>query len=43
MGEHHVIANPIGVAGLENPEESTVGVALLGLMVLRPWWRLCRW
>jgi hypothetical protein len=32
--EHYVIANPIGVAGLENPEESTVGVALLGLMTL---------
>jgi hypothetical protein len=34
LGKHHVIANPIGVAGLENPEESTVGVALLGLLVL---------
>jgi hypothetical protein len=34
MGKHHVIANPIGVAGLENPEESTVGVALLGLLTL---------
>jgi hypothetical protein len=29
-----LIANPIGVAGLENPEESTVGVALLGLITL---------
>jgi hypothetical protein len=34
LGEHFVIANPIGVAGLENPEESTVGVALLGLLTL---------
>jgi hypothetical protein len=29
-----VAANPIGVAGVENPEESTVGVALLGLLLL---------
>jgi hypothetical protein len=28
-----LIANPIGVAGLENPEESPVGVALLVLLV----------
>ena len=34
LGKHHVIANPIGVAGLENPEESTVGGALLGLITL---------
>jgi hypothetical protein len=34
MGKHHVIANPIGIAGIENPEESTVGGALLGLMIL---------
>jgi hypothetical protein len=34
LAEHHVVANPIGVAGLENPEESAVGVALLGLLVL---------
>src|SRR4029453_12301465 len=34
LGKHHVIANPIGVAGLENPEESTVGVAVLGLVTL---------
>jgi hypothetical protein len=34
LGKHHVIANPIGIAGMENPEESTVGVALLGLLVL---------
>jgi hypothetical protein len=33
-GKHHVIANPIGVAAVENPEESTVGVALLALIVL---------
>jgi hypothetical protein len=33
-GRHHVIANPIGVTRVENPEESTVGVALLGLIVL---------
>jgi hypothetical protein len=30
----HVIANPIGIEGLENPEESTVGVTLLLLMTL---------
>jgi hypothetical protein len=30
----HVIANPIGVAAVENPEESTVGVALLSLLIL---------
>jgi hypothetical protein len=29
-----VAANPIGVAGVESPEESTVGVALLGLLLL---------
>jgi MFS family permease len=29
-----LIANPIGVAGLENPEESTVGVALLVLLTV---------
>ena len=34
LGKHHVITNPIGIAGIENPEESTVGVALLGLMTL---------
>ena len=34
LSEHHVITNPIGIAGIENPEESTVGVALLGLMTL---------
>jgi hypothetical protein len=33
-GRDQVIANPIGVAGLENPEQSTVGVALLGLIAL---------
>jgi hypothetical protein len=33
-GSDQVIANPIGVAGVENPEESTVGVALLGLVTL---------
>jgi hypothetical protein len=31
---HHLIANPIGIAALENPEESTVGAALLILLVL---------
>jgi len=30
----HVIANPIGVAAVENPEESTVGIALLSLIIL---------
>jgi hypothetical protein len=30
----HVIANPIGVAAVENPEESTVGVTLLILLIL---------
>ena len=30
----HVIANPIGVAAVENPEESAVGLALLVLMIL---------
>ena len=34
LSKHHVITNPIGIAGIENPEESTVGVALLGLMTL---------
>ena len=34
LGTHHVITNPIGIAGIENPEESTVGGALLGLMTL---------
>jgi hypothetical protein len=29
-----VVANPIGVAGVENPEESTVGVALVVLMIV---------
>jgi MFS family permease len=29
-----VVANPIGVAGVENPEESTVGVALVILMII---------
>jgi hypothetical protein len=29
-----VIANPIGVAGVENPEESAVGAALLSLLIL---------
>ena len=29
-----MIANPIGVAGVENPEESTVGIALLSLIIL---------
>jgi hypothetical protein len=29
-----LITNPIGVAGLENPEESTVGAALLGLIIV---------
>jgi MFS family permease len=29
-----VIANPIGVAGVENPEESAVGVTLLSLVIL---------
>jgi hypothetical protein len=29
-----VIANPIGVTAVENPEESTVGLALLVLMIL---------
>jgi hypothetical protein len=29
-----VIANPIGVAAVENPEESTVGIALLILIIL---------
>jgi hypothetical protein len=33
-GRDAVIANPIGVAAVENPEESTVGAALLGLIVL---------
>jgi MFS family permease len=30
----HVIANPIGVAAVENPEESAVGVTLLSLVTL---------
>jgi len=30
----HLIANPIGVDAVENPDESTVGVALLLLLVL---------
>jgi hypothetical protein len=34
LGTHHAITNPIGIAGIENPEESTVGGALLGLMTL---------
>jgi hypothetical protein len=34
LGTHHVITNPIGIAGIENPEESTVGGALLGLITL---------
>jgi hypothetical protein len=29
-----VAANPIGIAGVENPEESTVGAVLLGLLLL---------
>jgi hypothetical protein len=31
---HHPIANPIGIVGLESPEDSTVGTALLILLVL---------
>jgi hypothetical protein len=34
LGKHHVIKNPIGIAGIENPEESTIGGVLLGLMTL---------
>jgi hypothetical protein len=34
VGTDKVIANPIGIAGLENPEESTVGPAFLVLSVL---------
>ena len=34
LGSDQVIANPFGVAGVENPEESAVGVALLDLVVL---------
>jgi hypothetical protein len=30
----HVVANPIGVAAVENPEESAVGVTLLILVIL---------
>jgi hypothetical protein len=32
LGSDQVIANPIGVAGVENPEESMVGMALLDLV-----------
>jgi hypothetical protein len=32
--EDPVAANPIGVAGLENPEESTVGAVLLSLLLI---------
>jgi hypothetical protein len=34
LGSDQVIANPIGIAGVENPEQSTVGVALLDLVIL---------
>jgi hypothetical protein len=34
LGRDQVIANPFGVAGVENPEESAVGVALLDLVIL---------
>jgi hypothetical protein len=34
VGADKVIANPIGIAGVENPEESTVGPGLLILSVL---------
>jgi hypothetical protein len=34
LGTHQMITNPIGIAGIENPEESTVGGVLLGLMTL---------
>jgi MFS family permease len=34
LGSDQVIANPIGIAGAENPEQSTVGVALLDLVIL---------
>jgi hypothetical protein len=33
LGSDHVIANPIGIAGVENPEESTVGAGLFILAV----------
>jgi hypothetical protein len=32
--EGRVVSNPIGMAGLQNPEESTVGVVLLNLLLL---------
>ena len=31
---HHAIANPIGVAGAENPAESTVGMTLIVLLMV---------
>jgi MFS family permease len=34
LGSDQVIANPIGIAGVENPEQSTVGMALLDLVIL---------
>jgi len=34
LGTGQVIVNPIGVAAVKNPEKSTVGVALLGLITL---------
>ena len=43
LGTDHVIANPIGVAGVENPEGSPVGAALPSLLIFRAWWRSCRW
>jgi hypothetical protein len=33
LAHDRVVPNPIGVAGLENPEKSTVGAVLLGLVV----------
>jgi hypothetical protein len=34
LGSDQVIANPFGVTGVRNPEESAVGVALLDLVIL---------
>jgi drug/metabolite transporter (DMT)-like permease len=32
--EGHVVSNPIGVAAVENPDQSGAGAALLGLLLL---------
>jgi hypothetical protein len=34
LAHDRVVPNPIGVAGLENPENSTIGTVLLGLVVV---------